>query len=189
MTNVDLCNFCEKLHSTLTIKSKNTLYIIKEQGKESAIKELHFTFKNKQDVVIIQQQACNCSAIKNIFNNITNLKSCDFIVLILKNTELKSYFCEIKSSKTKKILEEAIFQIESSKLFFEYLQQNYRLYYKKDFNIRIEESSSIIILPEFSIPQKGSTNAGFQNYKIISVDVDENGVGKISNGYDFFRNE
>lgn len=56
---------------------------------------------NKDDILIIRQDAKNCKATKNLFKNAAIIKSCDFIVLICKKCDLRIFFCEIKSSKTK----------------------------------------------------------------------------------------
>ncbi|MBP3208248.1 MAG: hypothetical protein J6M21_08355 [Campylobacter sp.] len=187
MTNSKLCEFYDSLHSTLKIDNNNNLFIIKEQGNKSSIKELHFTFENRQDVVIIQQKSGNCPALTNIFNGITNLKSCDFIVLIKDRNEIKSYFCEIKSSITKEQKDNAIKQIESSKIFFEYLQQNYRLYFEtQDFNIDIEKAKSVFIYPKLSNSQKRHTYGDRLQY--IPVKVNNNGISDTLNGYDLFKN-
>lgn len=188
MTNNELCNFGNNLDHTLKINNNSSSFIIKEQGNESSIKELHFSFKNKQDVVIIQQKSGNCPALKNIFSSIPNLKSCDFIVLIKDGNEIKNYFCEIKSSITQKQKDNAIQQIESSKIFFEYLQQNYRLYFEQqNFNVDIEKAKSILIYPKFPNSQKKHTYGVGLQCVPIKVDTN-NGISETLNGYDFFKN-
>ncbi|WP_169752462.1 hypothetical protein [Campylobacter mucosalis] len=188
MTNREMCDFYEKIHSTLKTKIRGKTFLIKEQGKESAIKELHIDFKNKQDVAIIQQQSGNCNPITNLFRDVTNLKSCDFIVLINTGNNIKIYFCEIKSSVTKENEKIANLQLKSSKLFLEYLEKNYRLYFnksKQEFDLKIDQSKFIILYPEYPLSQKRTTQG---NNLFKSIQVDERGISKIQNGYDFFKN-
>ncbi|XAK34133.1 hypothetical protein AAID95_08285 [Campylobacter coli] len=156
MTNNELQNFKNCLHNNLKAIQKGIYFVVKEQEEKSIIKEIDFGFKNKDDVLIIQQDINNCLPITNLFGNDKDrIESCDFIVLLIKNKELKIFFCEIKSSNSEDNREKAKRQIKSSKIFFEYLYKSYLHKYNKnvDFNTAIENAKSLILYPA-SMPQK-----------------------------------
>lgn len=156
MTNSELKDFKNCLHSSLKAMQKNTYFVVKEQEEESVIQEITFKFDQKDDILIIQQDIKNCPPITNLFgDNGYRIESCDFIVLLTKNKDFKIFFCEIKSSNTRETREKAKRQIKSSKIFFEYLYKSYLHKYSKniDFNTAIENAKSLILYPA-SMSQK-----------------------------------
>ena len=108
MSNRDLKDFKECLHSSLKVVQKGEYFCVKEQENTSKIKEIKFKFTQKDDVLIIQQDIQNCNPIENLFGNDKDrIESCDFIVLLTKSKELKIFFCEIKSNISEESIEKA----------------------------------------------------------------------------------
>lgn len=189
MTNSELKDFKNCLHSSLKAMQKNTYFVVKEQEKRSVIQEITFNFEKKGDVLIIQQDIKNCPPITNLFgDNGYRIESCDFIVLLTNNKDFKIFFCEIKSSNTKETREKAERQIKSSKIFFEYLYKSYLHKYSKniDFNTAIENAKSLILYPA-SMSQKRPTYSSGDNLIQRRIEVDDNGKCNIIDGYNFFR--
>lgn len=187
MTNRELQEFKNCLHRSLKAMQKDLHIAVKEQDEESVIQEINFKFANRDDVLIIQQDIKNCLPIKNLFgNNDDRIDSCDFIVLLTTKGKLKIFFCEIKSSNTKETREKAKRQIESSKIFFEYLYKSYLHKYSKniDFNTAIENAKSLILYPA-SMPQKNPTYSSEDNLIQCKIKVDNNRKCNID-GYKFF---
>lgn len=127
MTNKELKEFRNAIHKDLKISPQNkksSCFIVREEKKESPIQKIEFTFRNQDDVLIIQQKE-NRDTI-NILEKFSTNCSCDFIIFILdKKRDVRVYFCEIKPSYSKKYLEEACGQIHSSKLFLKYMIECY----------------------------------------------------------------
>lgn len=191
MTNKELQNFKNCLHGSLKAIQKGIYFVVKEQEEKSTIKEIDFGFKNKDDVLIIQQDINNCLPITNLFGNDKDrIKSCDFIVLLIKNKELKIFFCEIKSSNSRKNREKAKRQIESSKIFFEYLYKSYLHKYDKNinFNMAIENAKSLILYP-VSAAQKSSVASTSSDLIWCKMELDDEGVCYIADGYEFFESK
>lgn len=196
MTNSLLKEFKKALHCDLLPEENGKNIRIREMGTKSVIKGIDLCFQNRDDVVVIQQDPKKCKAIHNLFNLKEILESCDFIVLICKNSQLEIFFCEIKSSLSDEIQEKAMEQIESSKIFLEYLFKNYRYCFHKNIEISIDLAKNILIYPS-AISQKKKTYAGLENNKesiikgkklnLRPIYCDEKGRFYISNGYDFLH--
>ena len=187
MTNREFQDFKNCLHGSLKAMQKGIHLVVKEQEEESVIQEITFKFAQRDNVLIIQQDIKNCPPITNLFgNNENRIESCDFIVLLTKNRDLKIFFCEIKSSNTRETREKAKRQIESSKIFFEYLYKSYLHKYSKniDFNTAIENAKSLILYPA-SMSQKRPTYSSEDNLIQCKTEVDDNGKCDID-GYEFF---
>lgn len=97
------------------------------------------------------------------------------------------FFCEIKSSNSQKNHKKALKQINSSKIFFEYLYKNYLQHFEpKDFEISLENAKNIYIYPA-SNSQKNTTFAsGKGNLKFKKVEMDLSGNVCIDDTYIFF---
>ncbi|WP_394950683.1 hypothetical protein [uncultured Helicobacter sp.] len=191
MTNKELQNFKNCLHGSLKAIQKGIYFVVKEQEEKSTIKEIDFGFKNKDDVLIIQQDINNCLPITNLFGNDKDrIKSCDFIVLLIKNKELKIFFCEIKSSNSEDNREKAKQQIKSSKIFFEYLYKSYLHKYNKnvDFNMAIENAKRLILYPA-PMSQKSSVASTSSDLISCKMELDDEGVCYIADGYEFFESK
>ena len=191
MVNKELKDFKNCLHSSLKAIQKGIDFVVKEQEEKSVIQKINFKFDQKDDVLIIQQDVKNCLPITNLFgNNGDKIKSCDFIVLLIKNKELKIFFCEIKSSNSKDNREEAKRQIKSSKIFFEYLYKSYLHKYDKndDFSVAIENAKSLILYPA-SMPQKPGVAPRNPDLISCTMKLDDNGVCYIADGYKFFESK
>lgn len=190
MTNKSLSNFRNSIHHSLRAKNKNGCLCVSEQEESSVIKDICFNKGNTDDILIIQQDVKhkNCSAIEKLFENKARVDSCDFIVLICKNKDLHIFFCEIKSSIGKESCEKALKQINSSKIFFEYLYKNYLEHFNpKDFEISVENSKNIYIYPA-SISQKNSTFGSDKNYlEFRTIKMDLKGNAYIDNICKFFK--
>ncbi|RAX54603.1 hypothetical protein [Helicobacter sp. 10-6591] len=194
MVNKELKDFKNCLHSSLKAIQKGAYFVVKEQEEKSKIQEIKFNFDQKDDVLIIQQDVKNCPSITNLFgNNGDKIESCDFIVLLIKNKELKIFFCEIKSKNTEATRKKAEQQIKSSKIFFEYLYKSYLHKYNKynkndDFSMAIENAKSLILYPT-SMSQKYSVAS--MSYGLISckMELDDNRVCYIADGYKFFESK
>lgn len=198
MTNSSLKEFKKALHCDLLPKENGKNIRIREMEAQSAIKHIDLCFQNRDDVVVIQQDPKKCRAIQNLFGLKETLESCDFIVLICKNSQLEIFFCEIKSSFSNEIQKKAIGQIESSKIFLEYLFKNYEYCFHKNIEINIDLAKNILIYPS-AISQKRKTYAGSENNKINNQEsivngkklslrpiyCDEKGRFYIPNGYEF----
>ncbi|RDU59692.1 hypothetical protein [Helicobacter sp. MIT 14-3879] len=115
------------------------------------------------------------------------MNSCDFIVLICKNKGLYIFFCEMKSSNNKENREKVLKQINSSKIFFEYLYKNYLEHFKpKDFEISVENGEYIYIYPA-STSQKNPTSASGRNrLKFKKIEINSNGNAAENDIYHFF---
>lgn len=186
MTNKALQDFYKEIHGDLKPIKNGHCFTIKEQESKSTVKEIAFNFKHSQDVILLQQKAGNCLAIKNLFQEKTNLDSCDFIVLICKNREIKIFFCEIKSSINKENCNKAMKQINSSKIFFRYLHDNYLEHFGiKNFDIFLENAENIYIYPA-SISQKKLTSASQNRLQFKTISIDSGGKATIVNAYEFF---
>lgn len=194
MTNKILKDFRNAIHKNLKVEpqKKSSCYIIKEYKKESPIKQIHFTFKNQDDILIIKQDKTENLkknyTIENLFeNNLPNTNCCcDFILFLKsKNDELKIYCCEIKPCHCKEYLNEALHQTESSKLFVSHLLE----YYSYLYNIKLEPTNfyRFYIYPQINIANKLPTHK--KDDKVIypkPIKVDNQGYAKILNGYEFF---
>lgn len=187
MTNKGLSNFRNIIHHSLKAKEKNGCLCVSEQEESSSIKEIYFSKGNADDVLIIQQDIKNCRPIENLFEGKARVNSCDFIVLICKNKGLHIFFCEIKSSNNKENCKKALKQINSSKIFFEYLYKNYLEHFEtKDFEISVENSENIYIYPA-SNSQKNPTFAPSKNRLIFKkIKIDSNGNTTENDIYHFF---
>ncbi|MBR7118183.1 MAG: hypothetical protein IKC84_02270 [Helicobacteraceae bacterium] len=191
MVNKELKDFKNCLHSSLKAIQKERYFVVKEQEKESVIQEINFKFDQKDDVLIIQQDVKNCPSITNLFgNNKDKIESCDFIVLLIKNKELKIFFCEIKSSNSEDNKEKAKRQIKSSKIFFEYLYKSYVHKYNKndDFSMAIENAKSLILYPA-SMSQKSFVVSMSSDLISCKMELGDNGVCYIADGYKFFESK
>lgn len=191
MVNKELKDFKNCLHGSLKAIQKGIYFVVKEQEESSIIKEIDFGFKNKDDAPIIQQDINNCLPITNLFgNNEDKIESCDFIVLLIKNKELKIFFCEIKSSNTEATRKKAKQQIKSSKIFFEYLYKSYLHKYDKndDFSMAIENAKSLILYPA-SMPQKSFVASMSSDLISCKMELDDDGVCYIADGYEFFESK
>ncbi len=191
MRNRDLKDFKECLHSSLKVVQKGEYFCVKEQENTSKIKEIKFKFTQKDDVLIIQQDIQNCNPIENLFGNDKDrIESCDFIVLLTKSKELKIFFCEIKSNISEESIEKAKRQIKSSKIFFEYLYKSYLHKYDKDidFNQAVENAKHVLFYPAGML-QKSSTSSTNSNLIQHKIELDDNGICNIDDGYDFFKSK
>lgn len=200
MTNSSLKDFKKALHRDLLPEENGKNIRIREMETKSAIKSIDLCFQNRDDVVVIQQDPKKCRAIKNLFSSKEILESCDFIVLICKNSRLEIFFCEIKSSFSNKTQEKAIEQIESSKIFLKYLFENYKHCFHKNIEFDINLAKNILICPS-PIFQKKKTYAGTRNMKtnnkesvasgrklnLCFIHCDEKGRIYIPNGYEFLH--
>lgn len=199
MTNRILKDFRNAIHRDLKIvpqNKKSSCFVIEEKQETSVIKEIQLTFKNQDDVLILKQDNTDDLkknyTIANLFqNNLPNTnKSCDFIVFHnSKDVGLEIFYCEIKSSKES--LNEAIMQIESSKLFILYLLEYYKYRYSKnDLEYSQIPYKKFYIYPKKGMPDKIKV---YRNDKgkvlyLRAVEIDSNnGCAKIPNGYDFFN--
>lgn len=187
MTNKSLSNFRSAIHHSLKAKEKNGCLCVSEQEESSSIKEIYFSKGNVDDVLIIQQDIKHCRPIENLFEEQARVNSCDFIVLICKNRGLHIFFCEIKSSNSQKNHEKALKQINSSKIFFEYLYKNYLEHFEsKDFEISVENGENIYIYPA-SNSQKNPTFGSIKNrLKFKKIKIDSNGNAIENDIYHFF---
>ena len=187
MTNRSLSNFKDSIHHSLKAKEKNGCLCVSEQEKTSVIGDIYFNKGNNDDILIIQQDITKCRAIENLFEKKTRIDSCDFIILICKNKNLHIFFCEIKSSSSQKNREKALKQINSSKIFLEYLYKNYKQHFKvNDFDISLENAKNIYICPAASISSKGKTSGSNKNVlEMKSIKIDSNGNASIGNVYSF----
>ncbi|MGX3045396.1 hypothetical protein [Helicobacter sp. T3_23-1056] len=196
MTNKTLKDFRNAIHKNLKVEPQNkksSCFIIKEDKKESLIKQIHFTFKNQDDILIIKQDKTeNLNknyTIENLFekNSPNTNCCCDFILFLKsKNNELEIYCCEIKSRYCEKYLNEALHQTKSSKLFVSYLLE----YYSYLYNTKLEPTNfyRFYIYPQINIANKLS--AYKKGDKVIyskPIKIDGSGCAKITNGYDFFN--
>ncbi|MCH5323169.1 MAG: hypothetical protein J1E31_06340 [Helicobacter sp.] len=188
MTNKILSDFKKSIHHSLKAKEeKGYLCVSEQESKKSTIKNIYFGKGNTDDILIIRQNIEDCRPIENLFEGKTRIKSCDFIVFICKNRDLHIFFCEIKSSISKENCEKALRQIRGSKIFLEYLCQNYKEYFDKDFEISLESAKNIYIYPA-SNPQKKPTFASKKNgLNFEKVKVDSNGNTIQNDIYNFFR--
>ncbi len=185
MTNKSLSNFKKSIHHSLKAKEKNGRLCVSEQEESSVIRDIYFNKGNNDDILIIQQDIKhnNCGAIEKLFEKKSRVDSCDFIVLICKNKNLHIFFCEIKSSNSPEYHKKALDQINSSKIFLEYLYKNYKQHFKADdFDISLENAKNIYIYPA-SISSKGKTNG----LKHKRIEIDSNGNASIDNVYSFFE--
>ncbi len=187
MTNSILQKFKKAIHSDLKAREEGNYLVVTEEGSGSKIKELKFNFKNKDDALIIQQKDNECLAIKNLFNQ-QNLPSCDFIVLISKNKELNIYFCEIKSIINENNQKEAMKQIKSSEIFFNFLCKSYSFIYDKAFEIQQAKVKYIMLYPAPFSQKQESTPQKHHQLICEPIKVDEiTGKFQNDNAYDFFR--
>lgn len=199
MTNSLLKDFKRALHHDLLPEDKGKNIRIREMEEKSTIKSIDLCFQNRDDVVVIQQDPKKCKAIQNLFGTKERLESCDFIVLVCKKTQLEVFFCEIKSSHSNATQEKAIGQIESSKIFLEYLVANYKYCFQKNIKINMDLARNVLIYPS-AVSQKKKTYAGSKNMKtdkeviidgkrlsLRPIQCDEKGRFSISDGYDFLH--
>lgn len=187
MTNKSLSDFRNAIHYSLKAKEKNGCLCVSEQEKSSLIKEIYFSKGNIDDILIIQQDINNCRPIENLFEEKSRVNSCDFIVLICKNKGLHIFFCEIKSSNSQKNHEKALKQINSSKIFFEYLYKNYLEHFEpKDFEISVENGENIYIYPASNSQKNLTFGSGKNRLKFKTVKIISDGNTKEYDIYDFF---
>lgn len=194
MTNKVLKDFRNAIHRNLKIKpqkEKSSCYIIREEKKQSPIKQIYFTFKNQDDVFIIKQDNTENLkknyTIENLFeNNCPNTSCCcDFIVFLKsKNDELEICCCEMKPRHCEEYLSEAIHQTESSKLFVLYLLK----YYSYLYGNKLEPSNfhRFYIYPQINIANKLPPYKKDNKMILKPIEVDSQGCAKIKNGYEFF---
>ncbi|MWV62625.1 hypothetical protein DCO58_03190 [Helicobacter saguini] len=190
MNNVALKDLQNALHKDLKILPKGSNFIVKENAECSAIKEIHFTFKNKDDIVIIRQFE-NIHTI-DLFDKISTNCFCDFIVFMNINNNLQIALCELKSSYCDKHLKKAIEQFKSSKLFLHYLLHSY-VYYFENNDFESINLDSIIklyyIYPKPPISNKKSThikNITQENIIFREIEI-TNKIHICSDGYEFFN--
>ena len=185
-----LKDFRNSIHQSLKIIPQNgssNCFIVKEDKKESVIREIQITFTNQDDILLLRQEE-NKHVIKNILEGISTNCSCDFIIFLNKK-EQQVIFCEIKSSKTKEYMEEAILQINSSKLFVSYLLESYTYFCKTDIEkLKNMESKSFYIYPKLGMPAKTATYKSDNTKDILYLKPVEVKDGRviINNGYEFF---
>lgn len=191
MTNEQLKKFYESIHESLIIlpkDKKNNYFIIKESSKDSAIKEIHYIFKKKYNVVIIRQK--NSHTMQNILKKCHTSSHCDFIVFLNLNNKLNIIYCEIKSSYNKANLEKAVEQIESSMLFVKYFLDCYSYFYNDYvFDYNNVEVRRIYIYPKIGMSNKNKTYKSDNRDIIIhvkSVNIENNQCVKIKDAYNFF---
>ncbi|MBS4274999.1 hypothetical protein [Campylobacter vulpis] len=185
MTNKSLSNFKNSIHHSLKAKEKNGCLCVSEQEESSVIGDIYFNKGNNDDILIIQQDITKCRAIENLFEKKSRVDSCDFIILICKNRNLHIFFCEIKSSNSQKNREKALDQINSSKIFLEYLYKNYKQHFKADdFDISLENAKNIYIYPA-SISSKSKTSCSGNSLESKPIKIDSSGNANIDNVYGF----
>ncbi len=201
MTNKALKDFRNAIHKDLKVEPQNkrsNCFIIKETKEQSTIKEIQFTFKNQDDILILKQDNTDDLkknyTIANLFqNNSPNTdKSCDFIVFLnSKDNGLEIFYCEIKSSICEDSQKEAMLQIESSQLFILFLLEYYKLrYHNNDLEYSQISPKNLCLYPKLGIPQKNKTYINEKGQVLYLKDIDfTNGCAKISDGYEFLKTD
>lgn len=186
MTNKDLKNLGDAICDDLKIKPRGNLFIITEGKIESPIKKINFTFKNKDDILIIRQKEQTHTIKFFKGEKVSTDLHCDFIAFLKLNDGLKIYFCEIKPSI--EYLDKASLQLKSSRFFVEYLLNCYKNYFNVSCFTELgldDVSGKYYIYPKVNISnKKGVCNRS--DMLIKAVDVDENRSVNISDGYEFF---
>ncbi|ERJ26649.1 hypothetical protein [Campylobacter concisus] len=187
MTNKNLKDFWEAICDDLKIKPHGNLFKITEEKKESPIKEINFTFKNKDDVLILRQKEKTHTIKFFKGNSVSTDSHCDFIVFLKINDGLRICFCEIKPSV--EYIDKAVLQLKSSKLFLEYLLKCYRDYFNIDcftkFNLD-DISKKYYIYPKINISSKKPV-CYCSDILMEAVSADKDGIVDIPNGYSFFK--
>ncbi|EAI3889861.1 hypothetical protein DYR41_07215 [Campylobacter jejuni] len=177
MTNKYLKNFRNAITDDLKIKPKGNCFVIIEEKEKSKIKKIEFTLKNQDDFLILRQIENKHTL--NLLNSFSTNESCDFIVFRIFNNELIIYYSEIKSSYNEENKEKALKQIESSKLFIDYLLSCYLKYHKA--NITTKKEFFLYIYPKIGISNKNNfckkTNLIFKD---VEISDKENGIVRIS---------
>lgn len=185
MTNSQLQDFKDAIHRSLKAMQINENWCVDETQRQSAIGRICFT-KGQQDFFIIQQKADQCEAIKNLFEN-KKPRSCDFIVLMCKRSNLKIFFCEIKTSISEENCKDALKQMRSSKIFLDYLIKNYRECFDKNFEFTLDDAKNIYIYPAANaqkLPPYCTNNS--YNLKFKKLETDGEGRAVVNNVYEFF---
>lgn len=196
MINKILKDFRNAIHKNLKVEPQNkksSCFVICENEEKSAIKQIHFIFKNQDDVLILKQDRTRelkqNYTIENLFEiqkDIPNTNSCcDFIVFLNSKNGLEIYYCEIKSSYTEEHLNKAIHQLESSSLFISYLLGYYQYIYKV-YELKPSKIQRFYIYPKINISSKSPSYKKDNKIHLKSIEIDEQGCAKISNGYEFF---
>ena len=187
MTNKNLKDFVENICDELKIKPCGNSFKITEEKKESFIKTINFTFKNKDDVVILRQKEQTHTIKFFKGDSLSTDSHCDFIVFLNLRDGLRIYFCEVKSSI--KHIDKAVLQLKSSKLFLEYLLNCYRDYFNIDcftkFNLD-DISKKYYIYPKINISSKKPVRY-CSDILMEAVSADKDGIVDIPNGYSFFK--
>ncbi|EAL2830415.1 hypothetical protein A0Z62_04885 [Campylobacter lari] len=177
MTNKHLKIFRDAIKDDLKIKPNGNCFIVFEKHEDSKIKKIEFTLKNQDDFLILRQDENKHTL--NLLNSFSTNKSCDFIVFRILNNELIVYYSEIKSSLSKKNENEALEQIQSSRLFVNYLLSCYLEYHKE--SIVIKKEFFLYIYPKMGVSNKRifckMTNLRFKSVEVSNI---QNGIVKIS---------
>lgn len=187
MTNKNLKDFREAICDDLKIKPRGNSFKITEEKIESPIKEINFTFKNKDDVLILRQKEQTHTIRFFKGESVSTDSHCDFIVFLKINDGLRICFCEIKPSV--EYIDKAALQLKSSKLFLEYLLNCYRDYFNIDcftkFNLD-DISKKYYIYPKINISSKKPVRY-CSDILMEAVSADKDGIVDIPNGYSFFK--
>lgn len=183
MTNSQLQEFKNVIHTSLKAIQENENWCVSETQRQSVIRKICFA-RGQQDFFIIQQKADQCEAIKNLFEN-QKPKSCDFIVLMYKRSNLKIFFCEIKSSISEENCKEALKQMRSSKIFLDYLIENYKECFNKQFEFTTNNAENIYIYPAANAQKIPlcCTNRNDLIHKTLKITA---GQAVVNNVYKFF---
>lgn len=175
MTNKQLIDFENRLSKELKVKKNNNTYIINEAKQTSQIRKISIE-KGNNELCIIKQIENECNSVKGFFCD--NLKSCDFIAIKITKQLPKIFFCEIKSSKSDENIEQALKQVKTSKIFFEFLIKSYAFHYNENFHMDLNEVKNIYIYPYRSAPKRSKTQKeklSNKDFDFIEVEADNNG--------------
>lgn len=187
MTNKNLKDFMEAICDDLKIKPHGNLFTIMEEKTESPIKKINFTFKNKDDVLMLRQKEQTHTIKFFKGENVSTDSHCDFIVFLRLKDGLRICFCEIKPSV--EYMDKAALQLKSSKLFLEYLLNCYKNYFDIDcFNeLDLDDiSRKYYFYPKINMSTKRQICS---RYEILlrAIEINEKGIAYITNGYSFFE--
>lgn len=187
MTNKNLKDFWEAICDDLKIKPHGNWFKITEEKKESPIKEINFTFKNKDDVLILRQKEKTHTIKFFKGDGVSTDSHCDFIVFLNLKDSLRICFCEIKPSI--EYMDKAVLQLKSSKLFLEYLLNCYKNYFYINCFTELDLdgiSRKYYIYPKINISAKRQI-CHRSEILLKEIEIDKNGTAHIANGYSFFE--
>ncbi len=187
MTNKNLKDFVENICDDLKIKPRGNSFKITEEKIESPIKEINFTFKNKDDVLILRQKEQTHTIKFFKGDGVLTDSHCDFIVFLNLKDGLRVCFCEIKPDV--KYTDKAALQLKSSKLFLEYLLNCYKNYFGVDCftEHNLDDISRKYYIYPSNISAKGKV---YGNSEILlrKIEIDRRqGAAHIADGYSFFE--